>query len=958
MDAAVDPFHPVLRVLERYRADVHYLRPGVADGTADAVQEHLGREIPGSLRAFLLRWNGATLFRGALRVRGAADLAPPDANHPDVILFAEGPRDDDRWGFAETAFGHHFGRWDGERLVPMHEHFNRWLLAQTRILDENVREASDELRIRMDVDPACGLLWFSHGETLLAAGDADGATAAYRRASALHPDHPCAWQRLGEALLGDDEPGARGALVMGWRATRFPLPYAGAPAPTVDIVRLMEARFPPGDPGFERELVSFLEERVVDVKHPAGAEAVIAAVLALVRCRLHNGDRPGARDAINGLRDRAAGWSHPPDLAPVLLALASLEADLGNHDESEDAIRRLRRHPDAGVRARAELVLGRIALLREEPWVDDIVRGALPALRDAADRCDAFLLLAEHARGTDTASVEAAVRLAGQCDDPALAARVNLARGDVARAAGDRDQALSLYALCGADPEAALRARVRTGDLFDDPAEALEHYVAAVEGYQKLGLPLREAWARLRLVRCGDSAQAHEAAATFRACGLASGVAACDAALDRLGHSLEWHLNLGADAARQRHDAQRQRPPHTRADADRPERRIMAHRRAIAGADEAIVVALASDIGGELQRIHDADGRARDPMVMRFVAGIDLLAGHPSWSAAKVLLGILAEDVRQPVAERAVVGALIRSPNMTLVDALVRALDGGTEPTRLATIIEVLGWRREPMAIPRLRVYAVEGSLPIRKAAITALGRVGDNESIDLIDDAMAEPELAEVASTALLLLGDFRGVDFFAQALARDERWLTQSPGEIVGRYGGTSYRFLLTRTAGQPGAAGLGALAGLGLMGSVHAVPTLMEHVDGRDTQRQAVAATALECITGHREDTDDAHVKHRWLAWWSEHEPDFATGVRYRDGRPLTVRALVERLGHDDFALRQGAYDELRVATGERLPFDADGPWRVQLAHRAAWERWWADNAHDLPATGWMFHGEALP
>lgn len=958
MDAAVDPFHPILRVLERYRADVHHLRPGVPGGTADAVQEHLGREIPASLRAFLLRWNGATLFRGALRVRGAADLAPPDANHPDVILFADGPRDDDRWGFAETAFGHHFGRWDGQRLVPQHEHFSRWLLAQTRILDENVREPDDELRIRMEVDPACGLLWFQHGEALLARGDADGATAAFRRASALHPDHPCAWQRLGEALLGDDEPGARGALVMGWRATRFPLPYAGAPAPTVDIVSLMESRFPPGDPGFERELVTFLEERVTDVKHAAGSEAVTAALLALVRCRLHNGDRAGARDAVYGLRDRAAGWAYPPDLAPALLALAGLEADLGNHDEAEDVIRRLRRHPDPAVRARSELVLARIALLREEPWVDDIVRGALPGLRDAAERCEAFLLLAEYARGTDHASVNEAARLAAQCDRPSLTARVQLARGDAAVAAGDRAGALAAYAACEADPEAALRARVRTGDLFDDPAQAITHYVAAVEGYQRLGLPLREAWARLRLVRCGDPAQAHEAAAIFRACGLAAGVAACDAALDRLGHALDWHLHLAADAARQRHDAQRQRPPHQRADADRPERRLLSHRRAIAACDDGIVTALASDIGTELQRIHDADGRARDPMVMRFVAGIDLLAGHPSWAAAKVLLGILAEDVRQPVAERAVVGALIRSPNMTLVDALVRALEGGTEPTRLATIIEVLGWRREVLAVPKLRDYARDGSLPVRRAAITALGRVGDEESVDLIDEAMAEPELAEVASTALLLLGNFRGVDFFAQALARDERWLTQSPGEIVGRYGGTSYRFLLTRTASQPGAAGLGALAGLGLMGSVHAVPTLIEHVDGRDTQRQAVAATALECITGHREDTDDAHVKQRWLAWWAEHEPDFTAGVRYRDGRPLTVRALVERLGHDDFAVRQAAYDELRVATGERLAFDADGPWRVQLSHRAAWERWWADHAHALPATGWMFHGEALP
>ncbi|MBM4390465.1 MAG: HEAT repeat domain-containing protein [Deltaproteobacteria bacterium] len=957
MEALVDPFHPVLRVLERYRADVHYLRPGAPEGTADAVQEHLGREIPASLKAFLLRWNGATLFRGALRVRGVADLAPPDADHPEVVLFADGPRDSDRWAFAETAFGHHFGRWDGERLVPLHEHFNRWLFAQTRILDENLRDEADELRVRLDVDPACGLLWQQQGERLLAEGNAEAATAAFRRASALHPDHPGAWQRLGEALLGEDDSQARGALVMAWRAARLPLAYAGAPAASAELVRCLEGRFPPGDPGFERELLSFLEERVTDVRHREGSDIIVAAALALVRCRLANGDRLGARDAIEALRTRAAGWALPPDLSRLLLALAGLQADLGNHDEAEEVIRRLRRHDDPSVRSQAELVLARVALVREEPWVEDIARGALPDLRDPADRCEAFLVLAEHARGNDASSVDAAARLASGLGDPQLSARVSLARGDLLRAQGDLAAAKNAYLACDADPEAALRAQVRVGDLCDDPAEALPFYVAAVEGYARLGLPLREAWARLRLVRCGDASQAHEAARAFRAAGLAAGVAASDGILGRLGHALDWHVNLAADAARQRHDAQRMRPPHARADADRPERRLMAHRRAIAGCDEAIVSALASDIGQELQRIKDAEGRARDPMVMRFVAGIDLLAGHPSWPAAKVMLAILAEDVRQPVAERAIVGALARSPNMTLVDALVRALDGGTEPTRLATIIEVLGWRREPMAAPRLREFVAAGSLPIKKAAITALGRIGDTDAIDVIDAALDEPELAEVASTALLLLGEFRGVDFFAQALSRGERWLTQSPGEIVGRHGGTSYRFLLTRTAAAPGPAGLGALAGLGLMGSKSAVATLIEHVDGRDTQRQIIATTALECITGHREDVEDPHVKGRWTAWWAEHEHEFAEGVRYRDGKPLTVRALIERLAHDDYTVRQSAYDELRIATGATLPFDADGPWRVQLAHRAAWARWWADHAHDLPATGWMFHGEAL-
>lgn len=956
MQPAVDPFHPVLRVIERYRSDVHHLRSPAPEGTTRAVQEHLGTQLPPSLVTFLSRWNGAALFRGALRIRGAADLAPPSAEHPDVILFADGPREEDRWAFAASEYGHHFGRWTGEVLIPAHEHFNRWLLAQTRILDENVREPAEQLALALEVDPNCGLLWVQLGELRMAEGDAEGATAAFRRASALDPAHAGAWQRLGEALLASDESQARGAFLMAWRASRFPLPYPGAPSPSAEIVRLLEARFPNGDEGWERELGDFLAERVANVRH-SGGEVVVAAALGLARARLRHGDRVGARDVLVSLRDRATGWMMPPDIAPVLLMLAGLLADLGEHDDAEEVIRRLRRHPDAVVRARGELALARVVLAREEPWVEEIVRGAMPALKSAADRCHAALLLAEAHRGADAASVADAARLADQLGDPVLLARVALVRGEVARANRDAAGARLAWAECGADAETACRASLRLGDLEADPEAALPYYQAAVDGFVSLGLPIREAWARLRLARCGDASAAAEAAAVFQAAGLAAGVAAADACAGRPGHSLSWHLSLSAEAARQRHEAQRMRPPWTRADADRPERRLLAHRNAIANADERVVAVLAADIEGELRRLQASGDRARDPSVMRFLAGVDLLAGHPSWAAAKVLLALLLEDIRQPTAERGLVGALARSPNMTLVDALVRGIHEETEPTRLALIAEILGWRRQIEAAPRLRELAEHGSLPLRRAAITALGRIRDPEAVDIIFPALETPELAEEASTALLLLGEWRGVDFFAQSLARNERWLTQSPGEIVGRHGGPAYFLLLMRTCEQEGPGGIGSLAGLGLLGNVRAVPKLIEGVGSRDPVRQAVANTALEVITGRREDLEDAHPRQRWLDWWAEHGPDFEERTRYREGQPLSIRTLVARLAHDDFGARQAAYDELVIATGESLPFDADGPWRVQLAHRAAWERWWADNAHDLPSTGWCFHGGEL-
>jgi tetratricopeptide (TPR) repeat protein len=953
MEPAVDPFHPVLRLLERYRNDVHYLRPPASEQAIPVVQEHLGGELPPSLKSFLVRWNGATLFRGALRIRGVADLAPPRPDVSEVILFADGPRDDDRWGYARVPDGHHFGRWDGEKLVPQHEHFNRWLLSQARLLDEDRREAVSQLELRMEVDANNGLLHFHRGEALLAEGDAEEALKAFRKATALSPEIAAAWQRMGEALLAVDRAQATGALLMALRHTSLPLPYPGALVAEPDIIRVLESQFPPGDAGWERELHHFLTERCGDVRHAWGAEIFEIAALSLARVHLARGERAAARDALQALRDRAATFSRVPELPGLHLTLIALDTDLGHHDEAEDALRRLRRHPDPQVRARGDLALARIALLREEPWTEDIARDALAVLKNPVDRLDALLILAEK---KDAAALDEAIRVCGQCGDLARTARLALLRGDAARDAGDLPAAYQYYLACDADPETKLRAALRLGDLAE-PADAIPHYASAVAGYQQQQLPLREGWARLRLVRCGDPSQAEQAWRLFKAAGLAAGVAAADVLVGRPGQSLTWHLNLSAELARQRYDAQRMRPPLTRADADRPERRLLAHRRAIAASDARIVAVLAEDVLTELHRLQQSDGRARDPAAMRFVAGVDLLAGHPSWEAAQVLMGLLREDVQPDVAARALLGALARSPNMILVEALLGAVRTMTEPRGLAAVAEILGWRREIEAAPRLRELAVTGSIPVRRAAITALGRIGDPDAVDLVLPALEEPELAEAASIALLLLGDWQGVDFHGQALASGVTGLSRSPGEIVGRHGGPSYLLLLMSVADRDGPEALGAIQGLGLLGSARAIPRLIELVASRDTNRQASASAALEVISGHRVDLEEPHPRQRWEAWWTDAREKFSDHVRWRGGQPLGVRTLIDRLAADDVSVRQTSYDELVIATGVRLPFDAEGPWRMQLAHRAGWLRWYADNAHKLPQSGWLFNGDEV-
>jgi HEAT repeat protein len=311
------------------------------------------------------------------------------------------------------------------------------------------------------------------------------------------------------------------------------------------------------------------------------------------------------------------------------------------------------------------------------------------------------------------------------------------------------------------------------------------------------------------------------------------------------------------------------------------------------------------------------------------------------------------------MAGQALVGAMARSPNAALVDGLLQALDGGFDPSGMAAAAEVLGLRREPMAVPILRILAKPSStLRVRRAAITALGRIGDKCATEDLIEALEEPGLAEETSVALLLLGDWQGVDAQAQALASRKEAISQSLGEIVGRYGGPAYMLLLFRTAELDGPAGIGAIHGLGYLGEVRAVQRLIDSLASRDITRCQMANAALEIITGHHEDPEESLLRNRWIDWWEKNGGNFQEGARYRHGELMAPGTLLTRLEHDDSLVRRSAYDELVISTGEHLPFDADGPYRVQVNHIQAWQHWWRSMDTDrFPPGNWWFHGESI-
>ena len=970
MQTAVDPFQPLLTVIDRYRNDVHNLRaPATEDALAQAIK-NLSSPIPRSLLRFLHRWNGAILYRGVLQIRSVNELAPAADHLPNIVVFADGPTESDHWAYAPNEHDDAvFGRWTGQHFEPLHENFEAWLSATIHILDNNIREPEQQFEARLERDPDCGYLLLQQAEQLMNVERWDAAVELLRRATATNPGLVGAWNRLGRSLLSTDPGQARWALLKAFRGIRLPERIPTVYTPTVSLIADLSKLFPAHDDGWERELVHFLSESVSDAANYDELAMIEHAGVCLAQVHLARNDRESAHTVLVDLLERARAFQVRGPMQEAVLTLARIEMDLGHHDDAERRLRALRLDPRS-ISDRARLLIGTIAASHQEPWCEEILSECVLHLTEPEDRCEALLLLAERRLLRDQhneakSMFDQALQISRAAELPHLQSRAILGLGDVQRAQGMLSEAAETYQaarqLAGENTELLQRVLIRRGDLFRSQGNnerAIDDYERAANEYAQLKLPIREGWARLRLAQLGVEGASEDAHALFKSVDHAAGVAASDAISGQPARSLAWHLNRASDHARDRWNAQRARPPLSRADAERPERRIGAHRMAIAACSTRIVEHLQAEIMGLSKTLDLSSPRSSDPNVARFVAATDLLSAHRSYEAAEALLGHLINHPSSGLVKMALIGAMARSPNAALVDGLLETLTIGDNPHGVAAAIEVLGLRREPLALDALKSLAAPGSNPtLRKAAIIALGRIGDISAIDTLIPALEEPELAEETSVALLLLGEWQGVDFQAQSLAAQRPGMGRSLGEIVGRYGGPNYLLLLFRSAELEGPAGLGALQGLGYLGDPRAVGRLIEATSSRDPARARVASGALEIITGHHEDPEESLLRNRWTHWWEEHKNHFEDGHRYRHGRLMDPGLLLDRMSHDDPMVRRSTYDELVIATGQRLPFDAEGPYRVQTTHVDSWRRWWSENKEQFPSGRWSFHGEVI-
>lgn len=972
-----DLFAPLDAALARYRADVHRLGPPAPAAALTALEGHIQHALPPGVKAFLSRYNGAILFRGGLRIRSTSEVARAAQDHPEVLLFADEPTAGVLWAWASDGQGGHvFGTWADEALVAQHHCFAEWLAGSVAVMEAKARSPRERQAVRLEATPDDPYQQVLAGEDALLRGLPQEAEAFFQAALARNPNLVGSWQFLGDTLILRDRAAARRAWMEAFRRSRLPSPWAGAPLIAAETLHALGRSAPTGT-AWEQELERFLEE-ARDARSQRELDLVVAVARELAASKVKRGKRGEAQQILEQLLGRSSTFHYTKVPWSVGIELARLSVDLGHHDNAENWLRRLRREGPPELQGAGYLLLARVAVTRQEPWVYEILDDALLAGLDERGRMEALLYRVEVGLRASPLPQEvhewmmAASALAPRVGMPKYYAALALFRGEVARALGQAKEALAAWQegldhLNHADdPELRGRIALRLGDLYRDAAyfpQALEQYQRAVKLFTEHEFPTRAAWAMLRLADLGADAEAllSEANGLFHGADLPTGLAASSLSAEQHAAFLEWVLHRGSAHARARRDAQESRGDLLPEDADRPERRLGALRLAVTMTGPGIVEAMGHELEASLLGFQAGRTGPRDQGVLRYVASVDLLAGHPSYAAAQKLLEQLFLGRLEGLPLDALKGAIARSPNAALLDGLLQAVEAPERfpPHTVAIACEILGLRKEEVAFaPLTHLVGPSAPPPIRRAAIVALGRLGRREARDHIVSALQVPSLAEPASLALLLLGDPRGLPFHADALHRRRTDLGSMPGEILGRYGGPMHLPVLLDVARSTHVLSLGAIQGLGLLGHPRAIPELIEILAAvTEPATREVANLALKLITGREEELGAPGLKRRWTAWWGESQERYSDGRRIRNGAPFGAGALIEMLENPALAARRLAYDELVISTGCRLPYDYDGPWRVQRAHLKAWRDWWQGNRHAQPPGSWNLDGKPI-
>lgn len=299
-------------------------------------------------------------------------------------------------------------------------------------------------------------------------------------------------------------------------------------------------------------------------------------------------------------------------------------------------------------------------------------------------------------------------------------------------------------------------------------------------------------------------------------------------------------------------------------------------------------------------------------------------------------------------------------PNAWVPDFLTLLASG--DPKLAPILARALGYRRSPCG-PQLLTAMRRCSSTALPEVVWALGRVAYHPASEpLLDYLRSEDEpVRSAAALALARMGETRGIEFCQQE-AVTSTWALFP----IGLAGGRNSVRLLNGIIEKNGSAE--CLTALGLLGDPASIPLLISGL--AEPAMAAAAAAALHCISGARlletvfvpdvideEELFESEREHRssgktldrgdgrpygsyatrlsenpddWNLWWKANATRFVSGVRYRDGGPLSFGRLTGMLTSDHtlHQLRGYCAEELATRYQNDLGIEIDMPVSIQM------------------------------
>ena len=1006
-------------LLERYRSDVHRLFPAASSNIVLLNQNRLGVIFDPKLVRLMKRCNGAHFFRGMLRLRPLEEWSTAHLEGGRIILFADG--DEKSWACAHMGNEEFiYGEWKEGTFSPYYSDFDSWIKSSLELLHLRI-DHREELDFRLKIQPEHGLLLYQKALHILNEDSPERFKQAQSLLQFAYEQGvhiPRLFVVLGDLqFLAKDGPEVQiqeAELSLYRKALEnlsFPMCFQEELPMGFDFLKqLVSAAYKPEDTDASaKAMLQFWEERVVSIssfQELLFVEKLLCVLAEYLMDRTHFAQ---AKQLLSSFLDKAAEWPLVSFSSQIPLLLADMLIASAEHDRAEQILQPLiqqnlfpspfavSEHLDVEKRlqqqylwqkeqkyAEALLKIGRITTYRQEPWGIEILEEVLESTDEPRLLSEAELLLGENAilmREFELAKEhhERAIQIAKKIGHLGLEGAAELALGMVARLQRQVGTAQKHYERVNTILQShsneflAARFLLRKGNLeahLGNEEKGIQSIQMAIDSFDALEMPLQGAWSRLCLTEIGVTGAASEAKEIFRELSCAAGFAYANSFIDNSSFEINWHLNIAQQYARKISRAQRSIPPYTRAHADTFERRLGAHRIAISRSGDEIVQALGEELVRLSKILKTQHVFPSNHNLARYKVVADFLSSHQSYLAAEIMSAHLdALPLKGSVHEHFLM-ALARTRNIQLIHKLLEQLETSNSRGAVVLAAEVMGLRREKEAIALLIERLTSKDIEIVLACVLALGRIGDKEVVPilyvLLERISSEQELGQTGTDslqeqiaiALLMLGEWKGLDLQAQSIIQPHSDPTRTLGEMVGRFGGASYLLLLKKAALEiEGTQGLGAIIGLGYLGDPRIAQTLIQLTGHRIPNIAQVSGQALELLTGHFESHEEPLLRARWSAWWEEHKHRFHNGNRYRHGQLMTPKVLIDGLKSREAIVRRYSYDELVVSTGVRIPFDCDGPWRIQQRHLKRWMQWWEDNATSYVPGSWYFQGELI-